>query len=179
MKPETRSRLIGAAIIIAVIALSIVIYIERDWIRSLGGWGYPGIFLVGLIASAAMFAPLPGLVVLAASAASLEPFLAGMLFATGAAIGELSGYLAGFGSQRVIQRNDWYDRIERWMAKYGPVTLVVLGFIPNVLIDVAGLVAGAAKMPWYKFLFYCWLGKVPKCLLITYGFGAIFFLAHG
>jgi membrane protein DedA with SNARE-associated domain len=65
------------------------------------------------------------------------------------------------------------------MAKYGPVTLVVLGFIPNILIDVAGLVAGAAKMPWYKFLFYCWLGKVPKCLLITYGFGAIFFLANG
>lgn len=174
MTPETRSKLIGAVIILLVILLSVFIYLERDAIRALGAWGYPGIFLVGLVASAAMFAPMPGLVVLAASASALDPFLAGMLFATGAALGELSGYLAGLGSKRVIQRNQWYDRLERWMAKYGPITIVFLGFIPNVLIDVAGMIAGAAKMPWYKFLFWCWLGKVPKCLLITYGFGAIF-----
>ena len=44
---------------------------------------------------------------------------------------------------------------------------------PKVLIDVAGMVAGVMKMPWYQFLFWCFLGKVPKCLLIAYGGMAI------
>ena len=60
------------------------------------------------------------------------------------------------------------------MKKYGGITILVLGFIPNVLIDVAGMVAGALKMPWYTFLFWCFLGKLPKCFLIAYGGLALF-----
>jgi membrane protein DedA with SNARE-associated domain len=71
--------------------------------------------------------------------------------------------------QGAVERSKWYDQMERYMKKYGGVTIFVLGFIPNVLIDVAGMVAGALKMPWYWFLFWCFLGKVPKCLLVAYG----------
>ena len=161
-------------VVLAVTALSVLIFIERDWIRSLGVLGYPGIFLVGLITSAAMFAPMPGLLVLGAASAVLNPFWAGLLFAMGAAIGELSGYFAGSAGRGVVKRSKWYDRMERWMKKYGGVTILVLGFVPNVLIDVAGMVAGALKMPWTTFLFWCFLGKLPKCLLITYGGLALF-----
>ncbi|MDO8969428.1 MAG: VTT domain-containing protein [Saprospiraceae bacterium] len=158
-------------IILIVIGISILVYIGRDWLRNLGVLGYPGLFLVGLLASAAMFVPMPGLLVLAAapSVMVLDPFWAGMVFAAGASLGEMSGYFAGFAGQGTVQRSKWVDRMEYWMKKYGGVTLLVLGFIPNVLIDVAGLVAGALKMPWYKFLFWCFLGKVPKCLLVAYG----------
>jgi uncharacterized membrane protein YdjX (TVP38/TMEM64 family) len=161
-------------VVVVVIALSVLIYLERDWIRNLGVLGYPGIFLVGLITSAAMFAPMPGLLVLGAASTVLNPFWGALLFAIGAAIGELSGYLAGAAGRGVVKRSKWYDRMEVWMKKYGGVTILVLGFIPNVLIDVAGMVAGALKMPWYVFLFWCFLGKLPKCLLITYGGLALF-----
>jgi uncharacterized membrane protein YdjX (TVP38/TMEM64 family) len=156
-------------IVLIVLGISVLVYLERDWIRTLGDLGYAGMFLVGLLASAAMFAPMPGLLVLAAGASILDPFFAGLLFAAGAAIGELSGYLAGMAGQGAINRSQWYDRMEYWMKKYGGVTILILGFIPNVLIDVAGMVAGALKMPWYSFLFWCFLGKVPKCLLVAYG----------
>lgn len=164
----------NAIIVVAVLGISILVYLERDWIRNLGVLGYPGIFLVGLLASAAMFAPMPGLLVLGAAATVLDPFWAGLLFAIGAAIGELSGYFAGVAGQGVVKRSKWYDRMEGWMKKYGGVTILVLGFIPNVLIDVAGMVAGALKMRWYVFLFWCFLGKLPKCLLIAYGGLALF-----
>lgn len=163
------STLRSILIILIVIGFSIFIYIEREWLRNLGVLGYPGIFIVGLLASAAMFAPMPGLIVLAASSSVLDPFWAGMLFATGAALGEMSGYFAGLAGKGPIERSKWYNRMETWMKKYGGVTILVLGFIPNVLIDVAGMVAGALKMPWYKFLFWCFLGKIPKCLLVAYG----------
>jgi membrane protein DedA with SNARE-associated domain len=167
--PQPKHTLRNILIILIVIGISILVYVERGWLRQLGVLGYPGIFLVGLLASAAMFAPMPGLLVLAASTSVLDPFLAGMLFAVGAAIGELSGYFAGYAGQGAVQRSKWYDRMERWMKKYGGVTILILGFIPNVLIDVAGMVAGALRMPWYSFLIWCFLGKIPKCLLVAYG----------
>ena len=156
-------------IILIVIGITVLIYHERHWIRELGVLGYPGAFLVGLVSSAAMFAPVPGLLVLAAMATALDPFIAGILFAAGASIGEMSGYLAGMTGQSAVKQIKWYDQMEYYMKKYGGVTIFVLGFIPNVLIDLAGMVAGALKMPWYKFLFWCFLGKVPKCLLVAYG----------
>jgi membrane protein DedA with SNARE-associated domain len=161
-------------IILIVLGLSVLVYVERDWIKNLGVMGYPGIFLVGLFASAAMFAPMPGLLVLAASTSALDPFAAGMLFAVGAALGEMSGYMAGIAGRGAVNRSKWYDRMEVLMKRYGGITIFVLGLIPNVLIDVAGMVAGALKMPWYSFLFWCFLGKVPKCLLVAYGGMALF-----
>jgi uncharacterized membrane protein YdjX (TVP38/TMEM64 family) len=156
-------------IILIVIGLTVLIYLERHWIRELGVLGYPGAFLVGLVSSAAMFAPVPGLLVLAAMGTALDPFAAGMLFAVGASLGELSGYFAGFAGQGTVEKVKFYSQMEGYMKKYGGVTIFVLGLIPNVLIDVAGMVAGALRMPWYKFLFWCFLGKVPKCLLVAYG----------
>ena len=123
-----------------------------------------------------MFAPVPGLLVLAAMSTALDPFFAGMLFAAGATLGELSGYFAGMAGRVAVEKVKWYDQMEHYMKKYGGVTIFVLGLIPNVLIDVAGMVAGALKMPWYKFLFWCFLGKVPKCLLVAYGGTAILHL---
>ncbi len=174
MKPETKQLLISGLVILVVILISVVMIVFQDRVKALQGWGYVGLFMVGFFASAAMFAPVPGLVVLAASAKVMDPFLAGMVFAVAASFGELSGYLVGVSGHSVVEKTKWHERVERWMKKYGGFTIAILGFIPNVLIDVAGLVAGALKMPWYHFLFFVFLGKVPKCLLITYGVG--FFL---
>ena len=111
-------------VMLAVIALSVLIYIERDWIRSLGVLGYPGIFLVGLIASAAMFAPMPGLLVLGAAASVLNPFWAALLFAIGAAIGELSGYFAGIagrGSDETLKMVRAYGNLDEEVRRgYDP-----------------------------------------------------------
>jgi uncharacterized membrane protein YdjX (TVP38/TMEM64 family) len=160
-------------IILIILGLTALIYLERHWIRELGVLGYPGAFLVGVVSSAAMFAPVPGLLVLAAMGTAMDPFIVGMLFAAGASIGELSGYFAGMAGHGAVERVKFYSQMEGYMKKYGGVTIFVLGLIPNVLIDVAGMVAGALRMPWYKFLFWCFLGKVPKCLLVAYGGTAV------
>lgn len=172
--PKQSHALRNILIVVLVVIFSVVIYIERDWIHGLGSLGYIGVFLAGLVASAAMFAPMPGLLVLAAAASALDPFLAAMIFAVGAAIGELSGYMVGFSGRGVVERSKWYDQMERWMKKYGGITIMVIGFIPMLFIDVGGMVAGALKMPWYTFLFWCLLGKIPKCLLVAYGGAALF-----
>ncbi len=169
MKLETKQKLLSGLIIIGVIAISTSMFIFKDQIKALESWGYVGLFLVALLASAAMFAPVPGLIVLAASTRVMDPLASAMVFAVGASLGELSGYLVGSTGRGVVNKSKWHTRMEGYMKKYGGLTIAVLGFVPNFLIDIAGMVAGALKMPWYHFLFWVFVGKVPKCLLITFG----------
>jgi membrane protein DedA with SNARE-associated domain len=166
---QKRQTIVTVAIIVAIVLVSILMIVFQDQIKELREWGYVGLFLVAFFASAAMFAPVPGLVFLGASAKVMDPLAAAVVFAVGASLGELSGYLVGMRGQSAVQKTKWHERMERWILKYGGIVIVILGFIPNILIDVAGMVAGALKMPWYKFLFWVFLGKVPKCLLITFG----------
>jgi hypothetical protein len=50
------------------------------------------------------------------------------------AIGELTGYLAGFSGQAVVENYDSYERIRNWMEghkKLHNLSILVLAFIPN------------------------------------------------
>ena len=169
MKIEARQRVLTVLIVVGVIIISASMLVFKDQVKALEGWGYAGLFLVAFFASAAMFAPVPGLLVLAASAKVMDPLASGLVFAVGASLGELSGYLVGMAGRGVVNKSKWHIRMEYYMEKYGGLTIAVLGFIPNFLIDLAGMVAGALKMPWYHFLFWVFVGKVPKCLMITFG----------
>ncbi len=169
MKPETKQKIINIAIIACVIALSVVLYIFRDRVRSLGELGYLGLFLIGLISNATIIAPVPGLIVLFTVSVILNPFWSAVVYGIGSGLGELTAYLVGFSGKGIVEKQKYYLRLENWMKRFGGFTIIVLALVPNFLFDVAGLVAGALKMPWYKFLIFCWLGRIPRCLLITYG----------
>ncbi len=169
MKPETKQKIINLAIILSVIALSIVLYIFRDRVRSLGELGYLGLFLIGLISNASIIAPVPGLIVLFTVSVILNPFWSALVYGIGSGLGELSGWLVGRSGKGIIENQKYYPRLENWMKRFGGVTIIILALVPNFLFDVAGLIAGALRMPWYRFLIYVWLGRVPRCLLITYG----------
>src|SRR5688572_22301919 len=102
-----------------------------------------------------------------AMVAALTPCLLAVAAGTGGAIGELSGYLAGFSGQAMIERTDIYDRIKPWVDKYGGWAILVLSAIPNPLFDVAGVAAGIAKMPIQTFLFFVWIGQLIKMTLFA------------
>ena len=59
------------------------------------------------------------------------------------------------------------ERLTGWMARRGAVTLFVLAAIPNPVFDVAGILAGALRMPILVFLTATALGKVIKNLLLA------------
>ncbi|GAP10428.1 uncharacterized membrane-associated protein [Bellilinea caldifistulae] len=169
MNKDTRLKVTRILALIFVVGLTIFLYINRENVRQLGGLGYPGIFLVSLLANATLILPVPGVLFTSAMGAVFNPFWVAVAAGTGAAIGELSGYLAGFSGQGIIERTQWSDRFEQWMRKYGPVTILVLSFVPNPIFDVAGITAGILKMPLWQFLLFSWIGKVLKMLLFSYG----------
>ncbi|MGB8983090.1 MAG: VTT domain-containing protein [Anaerolineales bacterium] len=151
----------------AVAGITVYIYSIRDRVEQFQGWGYPGIFLVALLANATVLLPAPGVAVIYAMGAIFNPFGVGLAAGTGGAIGELSGYLAGFSGQAVIERTDVYDRIKPWVSKYGGWAILVLSAIPNPFFDVAGIAAGIAKMPMRTFLVFTWVGQFIKMTLFA------------
>jgi membrane protein YqaA with SNARE-associated domain len=174
MNSKLRLNLLRALILIGVIALTVYLISIRDQIKLLGSYGYPGIFLVSILANATIIVPVPGILLTSAMGAVFNPFWVAVAAGLGAALGELSGYLAGFSGQGVIENAKQYERMTNWMKKYGDITILVLAFIPNPLFDGAGMIAGALKMNPGKFLFYCAIGKILKMMVFAYTGSSLF-----
>lgn len=154
--------------LLAVIAITVFIYSIRDRVEEFAAYGYPGIFLVALMANATVFLPAPGVAVVFAMGSIFNPFGVALAAGTGGALGEFSGYLAGFSGQAVIEKTDIYDRIHPWVQKYGGWAILVLSAIPNPFFDVAGVAAGIAKMRWRTFFISCWIGQLIKMSLFSF-----------
>lgn len=151
-----------------VVAISIYIFSIRDKAQELEKYSYPGIFLLSFLSYATVILPAPGVAVVFTMGAVFNPCLIALVAGTGAALGELTGYLAGFSSQPVIERSNIYDRMVSWLNKNGPLSILLLSAIPNPFFDLTGAAAGALKMPVYKFLFWTWIGETIKMLVFAY-----------
>jgi uncharacterized membrane protein YdjX (TVP38/TMEM64 family) len=103
-----------------------------------------------------------------AMGAVFHPFWVALAAGVGAGIGELSGYLAGFSGQAVVESKPRYEKMVGWMRRYGDLTILVLAIIPNPLFDMAGIIAGVMKMPVWKFLLFCIVGKIIKMMAFAY-----------
>lgn len=167
-RPSIRTTLLRILALLVVIAITLYVYSIRDSVEEFAAYGYPGIFLIALMANATVFLPAPGVAVVFAMGSIFHPLGVTLAAGTGGALGELSGYLAGFSGQAVIENTNVYDRIHPWVVKYGGWAILVLSAIPNPFFDIAGVAAGIAKMSLRRFLFFCWIGQLIKMALFAY-----------
>lgn len=151
-----------------VLAISVGIYGLRDRFAELAALGYFGIFLVSLLGNATIILPAPSLALVFAMGSALPPLLVGPVAGTGEALGELTGYAAGFGGQVVVEDHKTYQRLVAWMQRRGGITVFALSAIPNPFFDLAGIAAGTLRYPIWRFLLACWLGKTIKTTLVAW-----------
>jgi len=168
MSAKRRLTLLRWLSILAVIGISVFVFSIRDQAEEIAAYGYPGIFVISLLSNATVLLPAPGLAVVFAMGNVFHPLGVALAAGTGGALGELSGYLAGFSGQPVIERMDIYERITPWVQKYGTLAIFLLATVPNPFFDLAGIAAGAAKIPVKKFLFACWIGQLIKATVFAY-----------
>ena len=154
--------------LLAAVGITIYVYLIRDHVRQFAALGYPGVFMVALLANATVFVPAPGLAIIYAMGSIFNPLAVGLAAGTGGAFGELSGYLAGYSGQAVVERTDIYERIHPWVIKYGGWAILFLAAIPNPFFDIAGVAAGITKMPMWRFLLFCWVGQLIKMTVFAY-----------
>ncbi len=164
-----RFLLIALAPIVVLTAAALVF---RERLEDFGKVGYVGVFVVNLVASAALVVPIPGLAFALAAGSVLTPWIVGIAGATGSTIGEFTSYFAGTGSRdeirRMLAENKWYPRIERWLEKRGFVTIFALAIIPSPGMDVVGFACGSMRYRIFKFGLAILLGKLVKFIATAY-----------
>jgi membrane protein YqaA with SNARE-associated domain len=154
-------------VILAVLGISLAIFLYREQLAQLAALGYLGVFLLSLVGNATIILPAPSLALVFAMGSVLNPLLVGLVAGVGEALGELTGYAAGFAGRAVIEDYQTYKRMVGWMERRGGITVFVLSAIPNPFFDLAGIAAGTLGYPVWKFLLFCWLGKTLKTTLVA------------
>jgi len=158
--------MLSICFVIGIVVLIYMVFVKNpERFEMLQKYVYLGAFLISLIGNASVVFPLAVLGGLTAIASTLlptsgitGPLLIGLAGGAGAGLGEITGYLAGFGGHVVLQKVKYYPRVESWMCRRGGITIFLMSLFPFVF-DVVGLAAGSLRYPFKKFLFYCWLGR--------------------
>jgi membrane protein YqaA with SNARE-associated domain len=167
-RPNIWINLLRLAVLLVVIVFSVFVFTIRDEAGRLAAYGFPGIFVVSLLANATLLLPAPGIAVVFAMGSVLHPFLVALAAGAGAAIGELTGYAAGFSGQAVLERSSIYARVIPYVQRYGGWTILAMAAVPNPFFDLVGVAAGALKIKLHRFLLWCLLGETIKMLIFAY-----------
>lgn len=164
LKPHWIRRYFILIIILIVIAISVILFTFRSRLgdfETYKDYGYVGVFLICLVSNATVILPVGSVfaVLLSPELLGLNPAIVGVIGGAGAALGEMSGYIAGYGGKAVIKNRSLYKRIERWLRRRQFSTIFVFSSIGAFSFDLAGLAAGAFRIPIWKFLSACFLGR--------------------
>jgi len=131
-------------------------------------FGLVVLFILSIISNATLILPVPGIALTAIAATAASPLAVGLVAGLGQAIGELTGYLAGYSGQELVDESPRYGKMVNWMRRYGLITIFVLALIPNPFFDIAGIVAGALRMPIWQYFISAASGKIIKNLALAY-----------
>jgi len=149
-------------VLIISIVFSVLIFVYRNQLAGFQSLGLLGLFIISILGAATVLVPVPVVITAFSAATVFNPIWVTVIVSLGATIGELTGYAAGYGSEEVIKNQPKFQRVKKWMDKYGLWTLFALAAIPNPIFDLAGLIAGATKVPLKKYFIIVWAGKLIK-----------------
>ncbi len=158
-----RNKTIPLLTLLLVIAITVGIFYfythYPDRVNELKNYGYLGAFFISLILNATIILPAGNFLILSAFGALLpSATIVGLAGGAGAAIGEITSYIAGYSGRGLVGKGKMYIRVENWVRKWGTVTIFLLSLVP-FFFDLAGIAAGVLRLPFWKFLIACWLGR--------------------
>ncbi len=173
--------------LLLVIAITVgIVYFYKNHpgiVGQLRGYGYLGAFLISLIFNATLILPVGNILILSVLGAVLpSAIVVGLVGGAGAAIGEVTGYMAGYSGRGLAERSRMYNRVEGWMERWGTLTILVMSLVPFIF-DLAGIAAGVLRFPFWKFFLLCLLGRTVFCIGVAlagaWGWGAISTISMG
>ena len=157
--------------ILTVIALSVIIFLNREKLQYIGSYGYIGIFVLCFICNATVFAPAPALLLIVTASAFLNPLLVSLAGALGTTLGELTGYFSGKAGRNIKEIQN--GRFGGLVQKYGSPVVFGFALLPLPLFDIIGVASGYLGIKWYKFIAACFFGKLIK--MLCYAYGSVYF----
>jgi len=158
-----KKKFIPLLTLLLVIAISIgIFYFYKHYtirVEELKAYLYWAPFLISLAFNATVILPAGNIVIISALGAALpSATVVGLASGAGAAIGEITSYMAGYSGRGIVEKRKMYTRIEGWVRRWGAVVIFIFSLVPFVF-DLAGIAAGVLRFPFWKFFLLCWLGR--------------------
>lgn len=162
--------LLGLLVAIGIILGVVYVYWQNPLIfRELRAYGYLGAFVISVILNATIILPVSNMAFIISLGATLPyPYFVGIAGGIGAAIGEMTGYVAGRSGRGLLKKSKVYNRVEGWVKKYGWIAVFIMSIFP-FLFDVVGIIAGAMRMPFWRFFLACWAGRTISYVTVAWG----------
>jgi len=140
-------------------------------------YGYLGIFVMSLAGAVSIIVPVPDTIVVFTLAGLkigdgwvFEPLLIALAATLGGAIGEVSGYLLGLTSKKVItgkyKKN--MDFLSRVFNRFGAIAIFAFALTP-LPDDLVFIPLGASRYNPIKAFAPALTGKLLICLAVAYG----------
>ncbi len=173
----------GVIFIVSIIVLFVVLALFNinfgQWLADTIMWFYRnygvigiylGVFVISIFGNFTVIFPVPyviALIVISAVIGTVNPILLGLFGALGASIGEVSAWLIGRGSQKIIGNSESIERMKRYV-ELGWAPLLIILFAATPLPDDAFLIVlGISQYSIFKTLIYCFIGKFILCFLCS------------
>jgi len=157
------------SVVVLITAFAFAFFYFQVEVSRLKDYGYIGVFAINLIGAASMILPMPAAVSTVGGGAILNSYLGiptfilvGVVAGLAEALGEFTGYAAGYGGRIIIQERPEYQWLRRWMERHGVITMFVMSVLPNPFFDIGGAAAGAVRMPLGRFFLAVLAGKILK-----------------
>lgn len=160
---QLRNKLLPLLILLIVITITVgIFYFYQHYparVDQLKAYGYLGAFLISLTLNGTVILPAGSILIISALGALLpSPIVVGLAGGAGAAIGEITGYMAGYSGRGIAEKGQMYSRVEGWVRRWGALIIFIFSLVP-LIFDLVGIVAGVLRFPFWKFLLVCWLGR--------------------
>ena len=167
-----RKRLVPLAGLLIALAIIITVgwlyFKYPDFFENLKTYGYLGAFVISIILNATVIIPVSNMAIISSLGGVLPlPYVVGLAGGIGAAIGEMTGYIAGRSGRGLLSKSNLYNRVEGWVKKRGWIAVFLLSIFP-VVFDIVGIIAGALRMPIWRFFLAVWLGRTIIYIVAAY-----------
>lgn len=189
--------IVSLGILLTMLPVVVTVYF-REEIKQAQGYGYMGVFLVGILSGVSII-PTPTQLLIFTFGNVLNPIYVGLVAGLGGAIGGVTVYLTGASAETVWSKlrakgqaltgwlfpgkdttkpikpkfwaicQDLYRRLVNWVGKKGVSWAL---FISSALIIspfyLAGLTAGSLRIGLLRFFLITWAGKTVRYLTIAF-----------
>lgn len=146
-----------------LIIFSFLSFFMKDIVQEYEPISYIGVIFVCFLTNASVLLPAQSIFIVVQYALILNPIIVAICGATGAAIGEMVGYITG-----IYGGNLLHSKIHKLTTAVRPKYLYVIVFcisaVPLPIFDIIGIAAGAMKLNKAKFFVACLCGKMVKML---------------
>lgn len=158
-------------VLILSLALSIGLFIFRDYFKDFRNLGLIGIFIINFVSSATFFVSGPAFLTVIAGGSIYPPILVALIASFGASMGDMVSYFFGYSGRKLtehkLKKKLWFIVIEDVFKAYGSIFIFVFAIIPNPFFDAVGLFAGVLGMNYAKFFLLMLCGRFARFVILA------------